>query len=348
MYYINRNNQDFGPFSEKAIIDGYKRGMVLKKDRIKKDGFHNYLSVEEYLHQYAINVKGPSERNVFSLFKNLGKVTSNFLFPFKDLRRGWFENKTLIFLLFLVFFPALGVAYTNSILVIYWLLAFYFSIIWGVIFYNMFSTPQVKYKMAVGVYLFTAIFSAIFVPLANLLPPVSYLLELAYSQYFLSNLAGMFLGVGFIEELSKAFVIFLIIKYTKEIISPQTAIFYGLISGLGFGIFEGVYYQIGLNHELELDMAYFMNLIRLTSLPFFHAIWAGISAFFIAMSFITPKMKYSLRIFGILLPALIHGLYNTLGWSIAGFGIVLLSTILLMVYLTKSKSLHATIIKNNK
>jgi hypothetical protein len=47
-----------------------------------------------------------------------------------------------------------------------------------------------------------------------------------------------------------------------------------------------------------------MNIARLTSLPFLHAAWAGI-----------------------------HGLYDTLGWSILGLSLTLLTVILQMSYL---------------
>ena len=347
MYYINRNSKDFGPFKESAIIDAFQRGVVLKKDLIRKEGYSNYLLVEEFLKMYSIKVKEPAEKSLSGFIKNTGKVFSDLLFPFKDLKRGWFENKTLMFLLFLVFFPALGVAYLDSIVIIYWFLAFYFSTIWAIIFYKLFSTPQVNIKYAVGIYFFTPIISLFVISILNVFPPIYYLHSIGNSENVLSRFFGMFIGVGIIEETCKALAIFYIISKEKRIISPQTAIFYGLISGLGFGIFEGVAYQTHENYQLGVNGAYFMNLIRLTSLPFFHAIWAGISAFFIAMSYITPKMKYSLRIVGILLPAFIHGLYNTFGWNFVGFGVVLFSTILLMVYLTKGKDLHSALLKTN-
>ena len=109
-----------------------------------------------------------------------------------------------------------------------------------------------------------------------------------------------------------------------------------MIAGLSFGIFEGIEYQMTLNKTFTMDVNYFTNIIRLTSLPFFHAIWAGIGAYFISLSFIELKYKYSFRIMGLFIPALLHALYNTFGLNVFGVAIVILSTILLTVYLTKS------------
>lgn len=116
-------------------------------------------------------------------------------------------------------------------------------------------------------------------------------------------------------------------------IIPQTLVFYGLMSGVAFGVFEGVQYQMTVNTQLDYSFAFFMNIARLTSFPFLHAIWAGISGYFIAFANLYPKYRKSLYLLALALPAFLHGLYDTLGWCIFGLSLTLLNVILLMTYL---------------
>jgi RsiW-degrading membrane proteinase PrsW (M82 family) len=146
---------------------------------------------------------------------------------------------------------------------------------------------------------------------------------------------GYTLGVGFLEELVKALPLIFIVKQAREPLIPQTMVFYGLISGIAFGVFEGVGYQMNVNNTLDYHNAFFMNVARLTSLPFLHAIWCGIAGYFIAFAELYPKYRLSLFLLAIAIPALLHGLYDTFGWSLIGLFITVLGVILLTNYLKK-------------
>lgn len=106
-----------------------------------------------------------------------------------------------------------------------------------------------------------------------------------------------------------------------------------MMSGLGFGIYEGVVYQTTVNRAQEIDTAYFLNVARLTSLPFLHAIWTGIAGYFISFSALYPVRRYGLWVVAIVVPALLHALYNTFGWNLLGMGAALMGVVLLMTYL---------------
>lgn len=150
----------------------------------------------------------------------------------------------------------------------------------------------------------------------------------------------MFFAVGINEEVCKAAIIFWLVKRPGSILSPQTVVFYGMISGLGFGIYEGVSYQQTINRAQGVDAAYFLNVARLTSLPFLHAIWTGIAAYFIAFSALVPNKRHGLWILAIAFPAALHATYNTFGWNIIGLGSGLFSVILLMTYLSSCNQMH--------
>jgi RsiW-degrading membrane proteinase PrsW (M82 family) len=144
----------------------------------------------------------------------------------------------------------------------------------------------------------------------------------------------MLFGVAINEEICKAAVIFWLVRRPGSILMPQTVVLYGMISGLGFGIYEGVDYQQSVNRQQGVDTAYFLNIARLTSLPFLHAVWTGIAAYFIAFSGLVPTKRYGLWVVAIGIPSLMHAIYNLCGWNIIGLSVGFTSVILLMNYLS--------------
>ena len=89
-------------------------------------------------------------------------------------------------------------------------------------------------------------------------------------------------------------------------------VFYGLMSGIAFGVFEGVQYQITVNAQQTYDVSFFLNIARLTSLPFLHACWCGIAGYFLSFANLYPKYRRGLYTLALCVPAVIHGLYDAL------------------------------------
>ena len=92
----------------------------------------------------------------------------------------------------------------------------------------------------------------------------------------------MFFGVAIIEELLKQIYVYFFIVQNKSVTYPRSAIFYGMVAGLAFGIYEGVEYQMTFNKTLDANNNYFYNIIRLTSLPFFTQYGQGIGGYFVS------------------------------------------------------------------
>ena len=94
---------------------------------------------------------------------------------------------------------------------------------------------------------------------------------------------------------------------------------------------------MGVNAELEYSSSFFMNIARLTSLPFLHATWCAIAGYFISFANLYPKYSISLYFLAIAIPAVIHGLYDTFCGSYLGMLIALpitfVGVIMLMTYL---------------
>jgi RsiW-degrading membrane proteinase PrsW (M82 family) len=113
----------------------------------------------------------------------------------------------------------------------------------------------------------------------------------------------------------------------------------GIMAGLGFGRTEGVQYQSFENKRVgSPELYYFLNFLRITSLPFAHAIWAGISGYFIGLSKLTPRLSFGLLFAAILIPALFHAAHNSIGLGgLAQILPALISVVALLSYLTNEK-----------
>ena len=165
-------------------------------------------------------------------------------------------------------------------------------------FYYLFKTQQISPRLCALCFFFTGVVSISILLLIQRIPPWTILFALARSRSLIPQYCGMLLGVGVHEELCKAAILFWLVKRRGQLLIPQTVVFYGMMSGLGFGIYEGVNYQMHLNREQGVDQAYLLNIARLTSLPFLHAVWTGLAGYFISFAALYPKKRFGLMDFG--------------------------------------------------
>jgi RsiW-degrading membrane proteinase PrsW (M82 family) len=220
--------------------------------------------------------------------------------------------------------PLAAAVLTTSTSVQYWTLAFYFSLLWAAFFAVLYHDEGADVKIALAMYFGTALFS---IPLLLLVLQSG--LEDARrisieSPHVLVALRANVLDVGVPEELTKALVLFILCRVVK--LPPlRLFIYYGLLSGLGFGFYEAVKYQEHMNldaaiaqlgrgsssAEKQAFAAYYIgNVLRLTSAPFFHAVWTGIAAFFIWFGMRFPAHRVGFIALAMLVPAVLHGAYD--------------------------------------
>lgn len=138
----------------------------------------------------------------------------------------------------------------------------------------------------------------------------------------LRNLLPWVYGVGFAEEITKALPILVaalclrwIWKITMDV---RVWMFLGTIAGLAFGVRESVLYTSSYLMEgtLKGEMAPIPLILTFAQRVFVdgfqHAVWAGIAAFFIGMGVNYRRRRVPLILFGITLPAVLHGVND---WS---------------------------------
>lgn len=343
---IVRDGATFGPYTISDAHTYFERGLLFEHDLAIEVG----KPATEAKPLSAVFSAVKLKTSIFPAWDqqlNLIRHNHGLLLPVKFLfSRQWFADKSIVFLMAVGCTPLLLVVF-NSTLLSYVGLAAYFSVLWGFFFFSQFKTPQSKIKDAVRVFWQTPLLSALVIPVLSLIPPFSLLLHWSDSTFFLLRWTGMLLAVAVPEEICKALPVFLLVRRPGRVLQPRTVMLYGIISGLGFGIWEGVAYQLGINRSQGVDHAYFLNVLRLTSLPFIHAIWAGISSYFIGFSMLIPKLRWSLRILAILIPATLHAAHN----AFPGFVSVmvdLLSVVLLMSYLGNGQTLFSGMRRSNQ
>lgn len=341
-YFIERNNQKHGPYDIQTLKKYVEEGHILLQDKIA-DGLNKITSVRDVLNSHNIKVKIQNNGNVWKQIQSFGikMLLPKDSLSFKNLK----SDKRLLVIALVGLAPAFLISFTGASVITFYAIALYFSMIWGLFYYSVFSTSQVSIKKAIGLFFLTQVIIFVAVDLLRI-PSIHPLYALTEDNHgFFSQLIGYIFGVGVFEEFIKLLPVYLLLRKSKEPLIPQTVVFYGLMSGIGFGVFEGVIYQLTVNAELDYSTSFFMNIARLTCLPFLHSIWAGISAYFLAFSFLYPKNRRSMWILAILIPALLHGLYDTLGWSILGLFISYLGVPLLIVYLKNAKDFQTKIIR---
>ncbi len=173
------------------------------------------------------------------------------------------------------------------------------------------------------------------------------------------SLAGA-LAVGCNEEIAKALPILLaalLLRRTRQQkLDVRMWMFLGTIAGLAFGVREASLYSTqAIEHIATAAVDHSANLAVLGALSFAfrvfvdgfqHAIWAGVSAFFIGMAVNYPRRRVQLIVFGVGIAAVLHALNDWLVTNVPSlWPWILLQALSLILFLGYSMS-AATIERN--
>jgi protease PrsW len=361
-YYLDSDRRKHGPYTAGELRVLHARGLVKPDtEMVPEDGFEIVLFRDLWGQLYAaarppevppviletegepkITTEEAPEGFTAKAGADLKALVPHLLMPFEKLRDlHWLENRKMLAIAAIGLLPLIIISIfggRGDLRSAYWAIAFYFSALWGMFFYYVFPAPGVRLATSVGCFFGTGFFSISLLLLIYQIPPLNLVSQLAMTPNLFVSMVTFIFGVGLPEETCKALALF-IVAVRLGPVPPQTMLFYGLMSGLGFGIYEGVGYQMGRNIAFSSgsgEYYYLLNLMRLTSLPFLHSIWTGIAGYFIGFATQFPDRRYGLWIVAIGLPALFHGLYNAFSGSLLGFAFAILSVLTLYLYLAKS------------
>jgi RsiW-degrading membrane proteinase PrsW (M82 family) len=144
------------------------------------------------------------------------------------------------------------------------------------------------------------------------------------SNGFLLSFLGYTAGVGLLEELTKLMPLLMMIRDDRDM-SWRDACLWGLVSGAGFGVSEGIIYCTRYYNGSATEGIY---LVRFISCVAMHCAWAGAAAILIwrRRDYFIGEMDWGdwvKAVFpAIFIPMVLHGLYDTLlktdrvGWAL--------------------------------
>lgn len=344
-YYILRDGTEYGPYDITAIQQYVNDGKILKHDQAKDASTGCVNTVGYYLKVNGVKCHIKSKGSFVDQLKAIG---SELILPISLLKsRQWLSDKRLLLLALIGLGPSVIMLLPIQGFMVFYAVALYFSAIWGLFFYYFFKTNQVSLKITLSVFFLTQVFVFLLWDILGLptLNPFYQLID----TIFIFDLFGYIFGVGLTEEFVKLLPLLIIYRFAKEPLQPKTLVFYGLMSGIAFGVFEGVQYQMSVNINLDYTSSFFMNIARLTSLPFLHAIWTGIAGYFIGFAKLYPLYRHALYFLSITIPSVLHGLYDTFCSSYLGMLIALpitfIAVFLLTTYLKQGQNYQSKLIK---
>ena len=172
-------------------------------------------------------------------------------------------------------------------------------------------------------------------------------MENNFKDIFSERLLFSFLGPAWCEELLKFIILYFIVLKRNEFNERMDGIVYGVAVSLGFATLENYEYVFILAEKWEIE-PYTMAILRSYSAVPMHGLLGCVMGFYFGMYAFTANKKY--LILCLLIPFIIHGLYNFLShpYHFMILGILVIYTIVLhsnMKKLQESKNKEAEIKK---
>lgn len=251
------------------------------------------------------------------------------------------RNRSVWVMLLFGFFPLIALTFqlVATLQGFAQLLEIYFALAWACYFYYFVARRSTDIATGAGVMFFTAFIGIQGVLAAQQLPGIDWLYAglpgMAEGGDPVRALIGFVCGVGPVEETCKAVPVILLAFAMRKIEKPIDGIFYGAMSGLGFAITEGTGYI------MRQDAGMYNVLIRGTSLPFLHALWSAIAGYFVALAAIHRSRGPALVVLGLLVAAVLHGLYDFTSSGMAGVLMCAFTYLLFVSYMERSQSMVA-------
>jgi RsiW-degrading membrane proteinase PrsW (M82 family) len=141
----------------------------------------------------------------------------------------------------------------------------------------------------------------------------SYRAALDPENGFLLSMLGFTFGVGLCEELVKVIPAIGLLKEDKKL-DWRAPCALGLVSGVGFGVAEGIMYSSQMYNGVAFGDIYVVRFISCVAL---HAVWAASASIFAAERIASQQAEefgelVLNALIAIAVPAVLHGLYDTL------------------------------------
>lgn len=342
-----------GPWTLEELVRFFLDGNIGPNTRcLSETGAENLRFQELYERERGSRGSGEGKDSKVSPGSAFAERTSaelraigpHLMIPWQEFRSGrWLRNRRSLLIAGVGLLPLVVLAFLRQPQVAthaYWTVGLYFSVLWAAFFYHAFPAPGVNLRDSALCFFCSAFICALMLFVIYHYTPIRWLLPGTSGELSWQKWISFVVGVGFPEELSKAVILVLMFK-KQDHLTPHTMLFYGLMSGLGFGIYEGVNYQFGINLTISRTASeyYLLNVLRLTSLPFLHAVWTGIAGHFIGFAYRYPERGRLLWGAALLVPMVLHGTYDAFANTALGVVVAMFSVLALNLYLARSMEL---------
>lgn len=232
-----------------------------------------------------------------------------------------------------------------------WAYSLYVAPLWLLTFWYLIRPPQIgklEVFIAIGIIIWTVIWL--------------HVVTIYVNDHFANthNIPGA-LVVGYNEEFTKALPVLIaaifVLKVRKQKLDPRTWFLMGTVAGLAFGIVEQSIYTplaIGQIHAAraisEADVGALSFAFRVFVDGFQHAVWAGVSGFFIGIAVNYRRRRIPLLLLGVSIPAILHALndYTLTIFSTVWVGVLIqaLSLVLFLGYTLSASTIERRVRRN--
>jgi len=231
---------------------------------------------------------------------------------------GWFQGSRLLVVVYGLLPSVFIVLFVNtsSLTTPGWAYSLYLAPLWAMVFYYLIRPGKIT-KTVIVLAVATIIGT---LGLLNVLTIPWESAALGKSGNPKGVLPWIY-GVGYAEEVTKALpvlaIALIVLYFRKEKLDVRMWMLLGTIAGLTFGVAESVkyvaaYLNITQHHAGAGVPVVLLFADRVFGDGFQHAVWAGISAFFIGMGVNYRRQRILLIVIGVSIPAVLHGLSD---WS---------------------------------
>lgn len=197
--------------------------------------------------------------------------------------------------------------------------------LWTAFFVLAFRTGRPSPRFGITVFFATGILGVLLISILQDRPPLSWLYALLTPERpFAVRLVAYTGGVALLEEAGKGLILLLLARKLGGVSGPSDGVFYGLLSGLGFGVYAAMMSTDWVDprqaaaltfHAGSLTIglySYFVgSVVKVVSLPLLHAVWTAIVGYFIGISLTSPRRAAAALALGSGIAVILHGLYET-------------------------------------
>src|SRR3954462_1844279 len=197
---IQRNRQEYGPYSIETVRRYLAEGFLYPRDlaRDVAEPLGKAVPLERLLAKAGVPLERVSAREQWAGWRALDLKT---ILPLREIFSPlYWKDRRFIYLSLLGLMPVLLLGRLEGPIAGYWIIAAYVSVLWSLLFFSLFKTPQTEVRACLACFGVSAAGSVILTRGIMHLPPWSAIYPFIESGSLLRQAIG-WLGVGINEEL---------------------------------------------------------------------------------------------------------------------------------------------------